>query len=406
VHHPNATRRSPRCALAVSLAAAPLLVGSTLVAAVGSDERATAEPAAATARVYVGTYTAGSGSKGIYRLRLDLATGALSPEGEPTETVSPSFLALHPNGRFLYAVNETGDGPADPPGGVSAFAIDPGSGALTLLDRQSSGGPAPCHLSLDRDGKHLLVANYWGGSVAVFPVADDGRLGPASSLVQHTGGTTTPGRDPGPHAHAVHLDPEGRFVLVADLGRDELMVYRFDGGKGTLAPHQPAALSLGEGAGPRHLTFDHDGRHVFVINELASTVAVLAYDATAGTLAHVQTASTLPAGFSGKNSTAEVVLSPDGRFLYGSNRGHDSIAVFAVDPATRRLTPLGHHSTLGSTPRNFAIDPTGRWLLAANQRSDSITVFRRDTASGALAPVGEPYRVPRPVCLRMVSLGQ
>jgi 6-phosphogluconolactonase len=383
-------------------------IGSLLVLAAGSSATlvaatpgTTAQPAAA--RVYVGTYTHGE-SKGIYRLRLDLTTGALTPEGEPTETVSPSFLALHPNGRFLYAVNESGDGPADPPGGVSAFAVDARTGELTLLNRQSSGGPAPCHLSLDREGKHLLVANYWGGSVTVFPLGEDGRLGTASSFVQHTGGARTPGRDPGPHAHAVHLDPGGRFALVADLGRDEVMVYRFDASRGTLQPHDPAGLSLGEGAGPRHLAFDHDGRHLFVINELASTVSVLAYDAAAGTLSHVQAVSTLPAEFSGKNSTAEVVLSPDGRFLYGSNRGHDSIAVFTVDPATRRLTPAGHHATRGNTPRNFAIDPTGRWLLAANQRSDTIAVFRIDEKSGALAPVGEPYRLPRPVCLRMVPL--
>jgi 6-phosphogluconolactonase len=394
VNHLAATR--------VSLAAL-LLLGLASSAFATAAARATTPAPAKAARVYVGTYTQGE-SKGIYRLRLDLATGALSAEGEPTETVSPSFLALHPSGRFLYAVNETGDARSDPPGGVSAFAVDPQSGALTLLNRQESGGPAPCHLSLDREGKHLLVANYWGGSVAVFPVGDDGRLGAASTLVLHTGGTQAPGRDPGPHAHAVHLDRDGRFALVADLGRDEVLVYRFDGVEGTLMPHQPAALSLGEGSGPRHLAFDSDGRHVFVINELTSTVSVLAYDTLSGKLTHQQTVSTLPAGFTGKNTTAEVVVSPDGRFLYGSNRGHDSIAVFAIDPATRRLTPTGHHSTRGSRPRNFAIDPTGRWLLAANQLSDTIAVFRIDAQNGALEPVGEPYRVPRPVCLRMVPI--
>jgi 6-phosphogluconolactonase len=396
VNNPLATDALHRSALVVALCASPLVAFAVQPSSAG-------DAPAGKVRVYVGTYTSGE-SKGIYRLQLDLASGTLSPEGEPTETVSPSFLALHPSGRFLYTVNETGDGPADPSGGVSAFAVDPSSGALTLLNRQPSGGPAPCHLSLDREGKHLLVANYWGGSVTVFPILADGRLAAASSLVKHTGGTREPGRDPGPHAHAVHLDADNRFALVADLGRDELMVYRFDAGKGTLTPHDPPAIALGSGAGPRHLAFDRDGKHLFVINELASTVSVLAYDGGAGTLRAVQTVSTLPAGFAGKSSTAEVVVSADGRFLYGSNRGHDSIAIFAIDPATRHLTPLGHQPTLGKTPRNFSLDPTGRYLLAANQASDTITVFRVDAGSGLLTPVGAPYRVPRPVCLRMVEL--
>ena len=354
-------------------------------------------------RVFVGTYTSGdSKSKGIYRLQLDLDTGALTLEGEPTAAVQPSWVILAPGGRFLYAVNETGDGPKDPSGGVSAFAVDPQTGALTFLNRQPSGGPAPCHLAFDRTGHHLLVANYWGGSVSVFPLLSDGRLGPASAFVQHTGGTREPGRDPGPHAHAVQLSADNRFALVADLGRDEVMVYRFDAGRGTLAPHEPPAISLGNGSGPRHLAFDADGRHLFVINELSSTISVLAYDPGKGTLSAIQTVSTLPADFHGSNSTAEVALSPDGRFLYGSNRGHDSIAIFAVDPATRKLTPVGHQPTLGKTPRNFAIDPTGRYLLAANQASDTVVVFRVDASTGRLTAVGTPLQVPRPVSLEMV----
>ena len=362
---------------------------------------AAAEPAGV--RVYVGTYTSGD-SKGIYRLRLDLTTGALSPEGEPTETVSPSFLALHPDGRVLYAVNETGDGPEGESGGVSAFAIDPASGALRLLGQQPSGGPAPCHLSLDREARHLLVANYWGGSVSVFPLEAEGRLGAATQLVRHTGGTSAPGRDPGPHAHFVGLDATNRFALVADLGRDEVLVYRFEPGSGRLEANDPPALSLGEGSGPRHLAFHPDGRHLFVINELASTVSVLSFDPEAGVLQELQTVTTLPEGYSGSNSTAEVEVSSDGRFLYGSNRGHDSIAIFAIDPESRRLTPLGHESTRGEAPRHFALDPTGSYLLAANQRGDSIAVFRVDPATGGLAPVGEPYPLPSPVCLKMVRV--
>ena len=392
--------RGPATALAACVV---LALAAGAAAAARSEVEGAAAGAAGDARVYVGTYTSDGTSQGIYRLRLDLATGALRAEGEPTESVSPSFLALHPDGRFLYAVNETGDRAADPAGGVSAYAVDPASGALTLLNRQPSGGPAPCHLSLDRTGRHLLVANYWGGSVSVFPVHADGSLGPASAFVQHTGGTRDPGRDPGPHAHAVHVDPTNRFALVADLGRDELLVYRFDAERGTLAPHEPASVPLGEGSGPRHFAFDRDGRHAFVLGELSSTVTVLSFDPARGTATPLQTVSTLPGGFAGRNTTAEVVVSPDGRFLYASNRGHDSIAIFAVDPATRRLAARGHRSTRGQRPRNFALDPTGRWLLAANQDSGTIAVFRIDPASGALEPVGEPFATPRPVCLRMVA---
>jgi 6-phosphogluconolactonase len=370
-----------------------------------AQSTAASGPSTGAVRVYVGTYTSGE-SKGIYRLRLDLASGALAAEGEPTASISPSWVILDGEARFLYAVNETGDGPSDPTGGVSAFAVDPRSGALTFLNRQESGGPAPCHLSFDRSGRHLLVANYWGGSVAVFPIQRDGRLGAASAVVKHSGGTHEPGRDPGPHAHAVQLTADNRFAIVADLGRDEVMIYRFDAERGTLAPNDPAGIALEKGAGPRHLAFHPDGRHIFVINELASTVGVLSYDPDKGTLSAIQTVSTLPAGFQGKNSTAEVVVSSDGRFLYGSNRGHDSIAVFAIDPATRKLTAIGHQSTLGKTPRNFALDPTGRYLLAANQESDSVVVFRVDAGSGKLSPVGSPFRVPRPVCLTMVRLSR
>jgi 6-phosphogluconolactonase len=361
---------------------------------------ASAAPAlAGKVTVYVGTYTGGE-SKGIYRLELDLATGALSPVGEPTETASPSFLAFHPNGRYLYAVNETGDPKANTVGGVSAFAIDPKTGGLTFLNKQSSEGASPCHLSFDKTGRHLLVANYSSGNVAVLPVASDGRLGAASAVVQHKG--PNPARDAEPHAHSVHLDAANRFAFVADLGLDKVFVYSFDPAKGTLAPHTPPAAPLATGAGPRHFTFDRAGRHAYVINELNSTVTAFDYDAAKGTLTEIQTVPTLPADFTEKNSTAEVVLSPDGRFLYGSNRGHDSLAIFEVDAATGKLTPKGHEKTLGKTPRNFAIDPTGTWLLAANQGSDTVAVFRIDAKTGGLLAVGTPVHVPKPVCLRMV----
>jgi len=351
--------------------------------------------------LYVGTYTSGE-SKGIYRLRLDLATGALSPAGDPTETVNPSFLAFHPSRRFLYAVNETGEAPTDTSGAVSAFAIDPKTGGLTFLNQQASGGPAPCHLTIDTEGRHALVANYWGGTVAVLPIQADGRLGPASTVVRHEGRSVNPERQAEPHPHSINLDAANRFAFVADLGLDKVVVYRFDGKKGLLARHEAGTVRLKPGAGPRHLAFHPDGRQAYVINELDSSITRLAYDAAAGAMTAVQTVPTLPAGFQGRNITAEIVVHPDGTLLFGSNRGHDSIAIFTIDGATGALNAAGHQPTGGKTPRNFAIDPTGAYLLAANQESDTIAVFRIDRASGRLESVGSPVRVPRPVCLRMM----
>ena len=350
--------------------------------------------------LYVGTYTSGA-SKGIYRFHLDPATGALSPAGEPTETVSPSFLAFHPSRRFLYAVNETGDSPTDKSGAVSAFAIDPATGGLTFLNQQPSGGAAPCHVTIDREGRHAFIANYWGGTVEVLPIQEDGRLGPATSVIRHQDRGAKPG-GVDPHPHSTTLDAANRFAFVADLGLDEVVAYRLDAKRG-LASHEAGTARLAPGAGPRHLAFHPAGRNAYVINELDSTITRLDYDAGAGTMKPVQTVPTLPAGFTGKNSTAEVVVHPDGTLLFGSNRGHDSIAIFTVDKATGALTPAGHQPTGGKTPRNFAIDPTGAYLLAANQDSDTITVFRIDRASGRLAPVGSPVHVPRPVCLRMLT---
>jgi len=353
--------------------------------------------------VYVGTYTDGpSASKGIYRLRLDLDSGALTEAGPPTESMSPSFLALHPSGRYLYAVNET-DGPPKGEGGVSAFAVDARTGALTPLNKESSRGGSPCHLALDARGRYVLVANYGGGSVAVLPVQPDGRLSPATTFVQHEGHGADPGRQNGPHAHWVDVDKANRFALVADLGLDEVLVYKFDPAKGGLTPNQPPAAHLAPGAGPRHAAFHPDGRHVYVINELQSTVTAFSYDPATGALGELQTLSTVPAGYTEPTNTAEIAVRPDGKFLYGSNRGHDSIAIFAVDATTGKLTAAGHQPTRGKKPRNFAIDPTGTWLLAANQDSDSIAVFRIDRASGALSPVGQPFSVPRPVCVLMAK---
>lgn len=358
------------------------------------------EAAGKTVTVYVGTYTTGTESKGIYRFTLDLDTGQLTPAGEPAAAANPSFLAFHPNGRFLYAVGEVRDFEPNA-GAVSAFAIDPKTGALTLLNQQSSKGSGPCHLSLDKDGKNVLVANYGGGSVAVLPLQADGRLKTSSTFLQHLGSSVNPRRQAAPHAHSINLDPASRFALVADLGLDKVFVYRFDAGQGALLPHDPQSFKTAPGAGPRHLAFRPGGAHAYVINEMTSTVTALRWDAANGELTEIQTLSTLPEGFAGDNSTAEVVVSPDGKFLYGSNRGHDSLAIFSIDQGSGKLTAVGHQPTLGKTPRNFAVDPTGAYLLAANQNSDTLAAFKIDRASGRLTPVGAPVSVPRPVCVRM-----
>ncbi|MGI8912632.1 MAG: lactonase family protein, partial [Chloroflexota bacterium] len=310
-----------------------------------------------------------------------------------------SFLVLHPSGRFLYTVNEvyTADS-----GAVSAYAVDAISGGLTFLNRQPSHGGAPCHLALDAAGHALLVANYQTGSVAVLPIAEDGCLGSASDVLQHVGSSINAQRQQGPHAHSVTFDPDGRFVLVCDLGLDKILVYRFDGERGKLVPHATPWAEVRAGAGPRHLDFHPSGRWVYAINELDSTIDVFAFDREAGTLLSLQHVSTLPPDIKGTNHCADIHVAPSGRFVYGSNRGHDSIAVFGVDDHTGRLSPVGHTATNGRTPRNFAIDPTGSWLFVANQDSDSIVPFHVDAQNGHLEPAGPPVAVPTPVCVRMM----
>jgi 6-phosphogluconolactonase len=384
------------------------LAAALLAAAADSSAQSPAPPApAGKVRVYVGTYTNGdSTSKGIYRLQLDLATGALSPEGEPAPSVNPSFLAFHPSGKYLYAVNETGDAAAGTSGNVSAYSIDPKTGALTLLNQQPSAGADPCHLTVDKAGTHVLVANYSGATSAVLPIDAAGRLGPATQVVKAEGHGRDPKRQEGPHPHSVNLDAANRYAFIADLGTDKVNVFKYDPATGTLTPNDPPAVSLVPGSGPRHFAFHPDGAHAYVINELSSMVTVFDYEAATGRLREAQTVTTLPPTYEGgANSTAEIVVHPNGRFAYGSNRGHDSIVVYSVNGPTGKLRQAEHERTLGKTPRNFAIDPTGTYLLAANQGSDTVAVFRIDPESGRLSPVGEPVKVPRPVCLRMVKIG-
>ncbi|MGQ9575358.1 MAG: lactonase family protein [Thermoguttaceae bacterium] len=360
---------------------------------------------AGTARVYIGTYTRKQ-SRGIYLCQLDLATGKIGSAGLAAEVANPSFLAIHPTRRFLYAVGELERFGGRNQGAVSAFSIDAATGKLTLLNQQSSRGAGPCHLTVDRTGRWVLVANYGGGSVACLPIREDGRLGEATAFVQHQGSSVNPKRQQGPHAHCVNLDPANRFALVADLGLDKVLIYRFDASKGQLTPHDPAFASVRAGAGPRHFAFHPSGQYAYVINELQSTVTAFAYDAQRGSLQQLQSVSTLPPQFQGANTTAELQVHPSGRFLYGSNRGHDSIAAFAIEPATGILRFVAWEPTQGKTPRNFGIDPTGTYLLAANQDTDSIVVFRIDPESGKLRPAGHSAKVPTPVCVQIVLLGE
>jgi 6-phosphogluconolactonase len=351
---------------------------------------------------YVGTYTRQK-SKGIYAWRFQPATGKLTSIGLVGETANPSFLAVHPNRRFLYAANEVANYQGQPAGSVSAFSIDAGTGGLKLLNIVSSRGSGPCHVALDKTGKWLFVANYNSGSVASFPVHQDGTLGEATAFVQHAGSSVNPQRQRGPHAHSANLSPDNRFVLVPDLGLDQILVYRFDQADGALTANDPPFVKIAGGAGPRHLAFHPNGRFAYVIDELAATVTALTYDSGRGSLQEFQTISTLPADFTGGKSAAEIAVHPNGKFLYASNRGHDSIAAFAIDPAKGALTAVDRPLTQGKNPRNFAIDPTGAYLFAANQDSDNIVVFRIDPKTGKLAPTGDVLEAGSPVCVIFVA---
>ncbi len=353
--------------------------------------------------VYFGTYTGGA-SKGIYLSRLDSATGALSTPELAAELASPSFLAIHAGRRLLCAVNEVNEVDGKKGGAVSLFSIAAETGALSFVNRQTSGGGGPCHLVIDRAGKNVLAANYGGGSVTVVPVGDDGRLAAPTAFIQHRGSSVNASRQEAPHAHSINLDPANKFAVAADLGLDKILVYRFDAERGLLTPNTPPAASVAPGSGPRHFAFHPTGRFAYVINEMTLTVTAFQYDAERGELKEVQTISTLPPGTVNQGySTAEVQVHPSGKFLYGSNRGHDTLAIFAIDEATGRLTPVGHQPTGGKTPRNFGIDPTGRFLLAANQDSDTVVAFRVDLQSGRLTPTGAKIEVPKPVCVKMLA---
>ncbi len=348
--------------------------------------------------LYVGTYTSGK-SEGIYGYHFD-NSGKLTRFGA-FKSNNPSFLAIDRSKRYLYAVNEIGDFLGKPSGGVSAFAIDPASGSLRFLNEQPSLGADPCHLTIDRRKKALLVANYTGGNVSVLSLRSDGTIGPSIDLENHEGSGIRE-QQKGPHAHCIILDRSERYALAADLGIDKVMVYRFNSVTGKLEAGEQPWAQLKAGAGPRHLTIHPNGKWTYVINELDSTMTALQYNAQTGTLTEIETVSTLPSDFSGTSYCADLHVSPSGRFLYGSNRGHNSIVVFEIDSRSGKLKQVQHVSTEGNWPRNFAIDPTGRFLLVANQRSDSVVTFAIDQRTGQLTPTGNVEEIPIPVCLKFL----
>jgi len=360
------------------------------------------EPAGSSYLVYVSTYTVRE-SKGIYVYRFH--GGRLTPLGTgglAAETVNPSFVAVDPGSRYLYAVNETETFKGQRTGAVSAFAINRANGKLTFLNQMPSGGTDPCFVSVDHTGKWVLVANYTSGSISVFPVLSGGRLGPASAFVQHHGHSVNPQRQEGPHAHQILLSPDNRFALVSDLGLDRLLVYRFDPTHGTLAPAAQPFAEVSGGSGPRHFAFDPAGRFVYLLSEVRSTITTFAYDPVSGGLHELGTVSSLPAGFSGPSDAAEIVMGRSGRFLYASNRGADTLAVFAIDPKTHLLVPVANVPSLGKTPRGFGIDPSGRFLLAANQDTDNLFVLSINPRTGELKPTGQAVEVPSPVSVAFV----
>jgi len=365
--------------------------------------------------LFVGTYTQKE-SKGIYAYRFDAASSELTALGVAAETTNPSFLTIDPSHRFLYAVNEVQKYEGADSGAVSAFAINRETGKLSLLNEVASRGADPCYIALDKTGKYVLVANYTGGSVAVFPIHADGHLGESSAILQDTG-TLGPvkERQEAPHSHWIEASAHNRFVYVSDLGLDRVLIYRFDATNGMLTKGEAAAAKSGSpsasdffsatlapGTGPRHAAFSGSGNFMYVLGELDSTVTVFANDARE-TFRSVQRISALPAGFSGHNDAAEIAIHPNGKYLYTSNRGHDSIALFSIDNHTGSLTLVDHFSTQGKAPRNFEIDPTGKFLFVANQETNNIVIFRIGPNSGRLTPTGQTLHVPSPVCIKFMA---
>ncbi|HTZ32933.1 MAG TPA: lactonase family protein [Methylomirabilota bacterium] len=371
--------------LAVSMAAA--LVAFTTA----SSQPATHDDLLA----FVGTYTNKTESKGIYAFEFDADSGKLKAKGLAAAATDPSWVEIHPNGKYAYAANETGNQST-----ITAYSVDAKKAKLTQLNQLPSLGQDPCHLSFDRTGKYLFAANYSSGTIAVFPILPDGKLGEHTAVVKNVGNLgPNKERQEAPHAHWVHVSPDNHYVFVADLGLDAILSYKFDATKGTLTPNNPPFAKLNPGSGPRHVAFSPDGKYVYVVSELNSTVTAFQYDPAKGTLFQFQILTTLAQDFSGRNDTAEITVHSNGKWLFASNRGRDTITVFSISPTDGSLTSLGEFPTGGKEPRHFAIDPTGQYVLAENQNSNSITVLKIDPATGALKEVSHVNDIPSPVCL-------
>jgi 6-phosphogluconolactonase len=353
--------------------------------------------------VYVGTYTRGM-SKGIYAYNFDSSSGALSPIGLAAEVEHPSFLTIHHNLKNLYAISEITRFNGEKVGSVSSYAMDRKTGKLTPLNRVSSAGSLPCHLVVDKTGKNLLLVNYISGSSAVLKLNPDGSLGAVTSVVQHKGTSADPRRQKGPHAHSINLSFDNRFAIVPDLGLDELIVYKFDPAAGTITANDPPFATVKPGSGPRHFAFHPGNRFAYVINEMGSAVTAFSWDGAKGVLTELQTISTLPPDFKGENNSAHVEVHPSGKFVYASNRGHDSITGFTVAKAKGTLKLIGQTSTQGKTPRNFGIDPTGKFMIAVNQDTNNMIVYRIDQNTGKLTPTGQNLEVGAPVCVKYVPV--
>ena len=365
-----------------------ILLGTTL----------SAQAQSAKERMYVGTYSV-RGSEGIYVFEFDRKAGTMQPVQSVSNDKSPSFLALHPSGNYLYSVNEA----ADKSGGVSAYAVEKATGKLTYLNSESALGNGPCYISIDKTGKTAFVANYGGGNMAVLPIKANGTIGAATDNVQDSGSGPNTQRQEKAHMHSATLAPDNRFVYAADLSTDKLNVFAVDAGASKIKPATPPFTSVKPGSGPRHFTFHPNGKYAYLVEELTSTVAVFSRNAQTGALTLLEdNVKTLPDDFSGQNTSADIHIDPSGKFLYQSNRGHNSLAIFGIG-SDGKLTKVGNQSTEGKTPRNFLIDPKGDFVFVANQESDNITIFKRDQKTGKLTYTGQSVKLPAPVCVIMAN---
>lgn len=363
-----------------------LLLGGSLVARAQSAKE----------MMYVGTYSV-RGSEGIYVFEFDRKAGTMRPVQSVSNAKSPSFLAVHPSGKYLYSVNEA----AEKTGGVSAYAIDQSTGKLTFLNAESSLGSSPCYISIDQTGKTAFIANYGGGNLVVLPIKANGTLGEPTDNVQDTGNGPNKERQEKPHVHSATVAPDNRFVYAADLGTDKLNIFAADVKASKVTPATPSYATVKPGSGPRHFTFHPNGKYAYLVEELTSSVAVFSWNSKTGALTLLEDGvKTLPADFNGQNTSADIHIDPSGKFLYQSNRGHNALAIFAIGN-DGKLTKVGDQSTEGKTPRNFLIDPKGDFVFVAHQDSDNITIFKRNQQTGQLTYTGQSIKVPAPVCVIM-----